>query len=139
MSKRKVSPVKDSSPTMPKPSPAEYPRYTDTFGCAKKTIVGESVRGLYKGMDAPLNGVTPMLAVCFFGFGIGNKIQQKPPEEELIFSRPTKTMEAKPGLLDLWTMPSSYTAREESAASTRARRPLLGDVPASGLYFASYV
>uniref|UniRef100_A0A6M2E4E4 Putative solute carrier family 25 carnitine/acylcarnitine translocase member 20 n=1 Tax=Amblyomma tuberculatum TaxID=48802 RepID=A0A6M2E4E4_9ACAR len=34
-------------------------------------------------MAAPLTGVTPMFAVCFLGFGIGKKIQQKHPEEEL--------------------------------------------------------
>lgn len=35
------------------------------------------------GMAAPLVGVTPMFAVCFLGFGVGKKIQQKTPDEEL--------------------------------------------------------
>lgn len=32
-------------------------------------------RGLYKGMAAPLIGVTPMYAVCFLGFSIGKSLQ----------------------------------------------------------------
>lgn len=36
-------------------------------------------------MAAPITGVTPMFAVCFFGFGVGKKLQQKHPEEELSY------------------------------------------------------
>lgn len=39
--------------------------------------------GLYKGMAAPVVGVTPMFAVCFLGFGIGKKLQQKHPHDDL--------------------------------------------------------
>jgi len=31
--------------------------------------------GLYRGMAAPLIGVTPMYALCFFGYGLGQKLQ----------------------------------------------------------------
>ena len=34
-------------------------------------------------MAAPLMGVTPMFAVCFLGFGIGKKLQQKSPDDKL--------------------------------------------------------
>ena len=34
-------------------------------------------------MGAPFVGVTPMFAVCFLGFGIGKKLQQKSPEDKL--------------------------------------------------------
>eukprot|EP00054_Salpingoeca_dolichothecata_P033264 m.267243 g.267243 ORF g.267243 m.267243 type:complete len:296 (+) comp32667_c0_seq1:139-1026(+) len=34
----------------------------------------EGVRGFYKGMAAPIAGVTPMYALCFFGYGVGKKI-----------------------------------------------------------------
>ncbi|KAJ6668121.1 hypothetical protein lerEdw1_015498 [Lerista edwardsae] len=47
------------------------------------TIKG--VRGLYKGMAAPIVGVTPMFAVCFFGFGLGVKLQQRTPNEVLTY------------------------------------------------------
>lgn len=43
----------------------------------------QGILGLYKGMAAPITGVTPMFAVCFFGFGVGKRLQQKHPEEEL--------------------------------------------------------
>lgn len=36
-------------------------------------------------MAAPITGVTPMFAVCFFGFGVGKKLQQKHPDEELSY------------------------------------------------------
>jgi solute carrier family 25 carnitine/acylcarnitine transporter 20/29 len=34
----------------------------------------EGPLALYKGMSAPLAGVTPMYALCFFGYGVGQKI-----------------------------------------------------------------
>lgn len=69
--------------TMPKPKPGEKPMYSGTFDCAKKIIIREGPLGLYRGMAAPIAGVTPMFAVCFFGFGIGKKLQQKNPDDDL--------------------------------------------------------
>ncbi|GBM49853.1 Mitochondrial carnitine/acylcarnitine carrier protein [Araneus ventricosus] len=69
--------------TMPKPAPGALPLYSGTFDCAKKTVMKEGFLGLYKGMAAPITGVTPMFAVCFFGFGVGKRLQQKHPEEQL--------------------------------------------------------
>ncbi|XP_076357408.1 mitochondrial carnitine/acylcarnitine carrier protein-like [Tachypleus tridentatus] len=69
--------------TMPKPPPGQPPMFTGTFDCARRTVINEGFLGLYKGMAAPIAGVTPMFAVCFFGFGLGKKIQQKHPNEEL--------------------------------------------------------
>lgn len=43
----------------------------------------QGIMGLYRGMAAPIIGVTPMFAVCFFGFGLGKKLQQKHPEDVL--------------------------------------------------------
>lgn len=43
----------------------------------------QGMKGLYKGMAAPIIGVTPMFAVCFFGFGLGKKLQQKSPDDIL--------------------------------------------------------
>lgn len=42
---------------------------------------------MYKGMAAPIAGVTPMYAVCFLGFGLGKKLQQKNPDDELTYSQ----------------------------------------------------
>jgi len=61
--------------TMPEPKLGESPLYSGTFDCAKKTVSREGFLGLYKGMAAPLIGVTPMYAVCFFGFGLGKSLQ----------------------------------------------------------------
>jgi solute carrier family 25 carnitine/acylcarnitine transporter 20/29 len=54
----------------------------DFFAQAK-----EGLFGLYKGMAAPIAGVTPMYAVCFLGFGFGKKLQQDTPESTLTFAQ----------------------------------------------------
>lgn len=36
-------------------------------------------------MAAPLTGVSPMFAICFLGFGIGKKLQQKHPHDDLTY------------------------------------------------------
>lgn len=48
-----------------------------------KTMRREGVLGLYRGMAAPLAGVTPMYAVCFLGYDIGQRLQRKTPNEQL--------------------------------------------------------
>lgn len=61
--------------TMPDVKPGQSPIYSGTMDCAKKIVANEGVKGLYKGMFAPLIGVTPMYAVCFLGFGVGKSLQ----------------------------------------------------------------
>lgn len=39
----------------------------------------QGVLGLYKGLGAPLAGVTPMMAISFFGFGLGKQLLQSDP------------------------------------------------------------
>lgn len=34
-------------------------------------------------MSAPITGVAPIFAMSFFGFGLGKRLQQKNPEDEL--------------------------------------------------------
>lgn len=58
--------------------------YKGTFDCTKQIIKNEGFLGLYKGMAAPIIGVTPMYAICFFSFTVGKKLQQK--SEDHIFS-----------------------------------------------------
>ncbi|XP_041946024.1 cAMP-dependent protein kinase type II-alpha regulatory subunit-like isoform X2 [Alosa sapidissima] len=71
--------------TQTKPAPGQSPLYAGTFDCFKQTLAKEGVKGLYKGMAAPIIGVTPMFAVCFFGFGLGKKLQQKTPDDILTY------------------------------------------------------
>ncbi|WAR25342.1 MCAT-like protein [Mya arenaria] len=71
--------------TMPKPLPGQSPLYKGTWDCAMQTIRKEGPKGLYKGMAAPLAGVSPMFAICFLGFGIGKKLQQKHPHDDLTY------------------------------------------------------
>ncbi|XP_074053991.1 mitochondrial carnitine/acylcarnitine carrier protein [Macrotis lagotis] len=75
--------VKVRLQTQPKNLPGQPPLYSGTFDCFKKTLFREGIRGLYRGMAAPLVGSTPMFAVCFFGFGLGKRLQQKHPEDVL--------------------------------------------------------
>lgn len=35
------------------------------------------------GMSAPLTGVAPIFAMSFFGFGLGKRLQQKTPDQQL--------------------------------------------------------
>lgn len=54
--------------------PGQKPPYAGTLDCAQKIVAKEGVAGLYRGMSAPLTGVTPMYALCFWGYGIGKKV-----------------------------------------------------------------
>ncbi|XP_065845992.1 mitochondrial carnitine/acylcarnitine carrier protein-like [Oscarella lobularis] len=70
--------------TMPVPPPGEPPMYKGTLDCVQKTFANEGIRGFYKGMAAPIVGVTPIFAVSFWGYAVGKKIQKWiNPEKEL--------------------------------------------------------
>eukprot|EP00123_Amoebidium_parasiticum_P019525 comp26309_c0_seq1/m.47095 comp26309_c0_seq1/g.47095 ORF comp26309_c0_seq1/g.47095 comp26309_c0_seq1/m.47095 type:complete len:317 (-) comp26309_c0_seq1:587-1537(-) len=54
--------------------PGQEPPFKGTWDCIRKTVAKDGVKGLYRGMAAPIVGVTPMYALCFFGYGVGKKI-----------------------------------------------------------------
>lgn len=54
--------------------PGQPPPYRGTLDCALKMVKGEGPLSLYRGMSAPLVGVTPMYALCFLGYEIGKRI-----------------------------------------------------------------
>jgi len=49
----------------------EYSGAMDVF---KKTLARDGVKGLYRGMASPLIGITPVFAVCFWGYDVGQRI-----------------------------------------------------------------
>ncbi|XP_054636371.1 mitochondrial carnitine/acylcarnitine carrier protein isoform X1 [Dunckerocampus dactyliophorus] len=75
--------VKVRLQTQPKASCSQYVLYKGTYDCFRKTVSKEGLLGLYKGMGAPLVGVAPMMAISFFGFGLGKQLQQTDPGQPL--------------------------------------------------------
>ncbi|XP_072437938.1 protein kinase, cAMP-dependent, regulatory, type II, alpha A isoform X2 [Chiloscyllium punctatum] len=151
--------------TQPKPLPGQAPMFKGTIDCFYKTLVREGVRGLYKGMAAPIVGVAPMFAVCFFGFGLGKKLQQKNIEDVLTYpqlfaagmlSGVFTTVIMAPGerikcLLQIqaatgekkYAGPLDCAKQIYKASGIRGIYKgtvltLMRDVPASGMYFMTY-
>lgn len=152
--------------TQTKPLPGQVPLYTGTLDCAKKIIAKEGFFGLYKGMAAPLGGVAPMFAICFFGYGIGKKLQT-PHGEKGDYTLPQlfaagmlsgvfTTVIMAPGerIKCLLQIQHSAVEKKYSGMADCAKQlyreggirsvyrgtglTLMRDVPASGVYFASY-
>ncbi|ODV90220.1 hypothetical protein CANCADRAFT_25309 [Tortispora caseinolytica NRRL Y-17796] len=49
-------------------------QYAGTLDALKKTIAHDGPKGLYRGVTAPLLGVTPMFAISFWGYDLGKQI-----------------------------------------------------------------
>ena len=47
---------------------------TSVFGMLSNTLAKEGVRGLYRGVSAPLTAVTPMFAVSFWSYDMGQRV-----------------------------------------------------------------
>lgn len=154
--------------TMPKLGPGESPLYRGTFDCAKKIFVKEGVRGLFRGMAAPIMGVGPVFAICFYGNSLGEKLQQTHPDEELgmiqhfaagMLAGVLTTSILAPGerikcLLQVQQAQTGPAATKYAGPRDCAKQlyregglrsvfkgsaaTLLRDVPASGMYFMSY-
>lgn len=54
--------------------PGQEPPYRGAMDCARKIVAAEGFRGLYRGMAAPLTGVTPIFAVAFWGYDLGKQM-----------------------------------------------------------------
>ncbi len=54
--------------------PGKPPPFTGTFDCLKKTFVKDGIRGVYRGVSAPITAVAPIFAVCFWGYDQGCKL-----------------------------------------------------------------
>ncbi|TPX36555.1 hypothetical protein SmJEL517_g01301 [Synchytrium microbalum] len=57
--------------------------YSGLVDCFKKTVAKEGLLGLYKGMSSPLIGVTPMFALSFWSYDLGQSlVYQMTPKRE---------------------------------------------------------
>ncbi|XP_051947702.1 mitochondrial carnitine/acylcarnitine carrier protein [Xyrauchen texanus] len=139
--------------------------YRGTFDCFRKTVSKEGIFGLYKGMGAPLAGVTPMMAMNFFGFGLGKDLLQRDPSVPLTYAQiylagmlagVFTTVIVAPGervkcLLQIQSSAGQlkYTGpvncaltlyREHGICSVYKGTvlTLIRDVPSNGLYFLTY-
>ncbi|XFG12609.1 hypothetical protein AB1E19_016233 [Capra hircus] len=157
--------VKVRLQTQPPSLPGQPPMYSGTFDCFRKTLMREGIRGLYRGMAAPIVGVTPMFAVCFFGFGLGKKLQQKHPEDVLsypqIFAAGMLSGVFTTGIMTPGERIKCLLQIQASSGETKYAGPLdcakklykeagirgiykgtvltlMRDVPASGMYFMTY-
>nr|XP_033778596.1 mitochondrial carnitine/acylcarnitine carrier protein-like isoform X1 [Geotrypetes seraphini]XP_033778605.1 mitochondrial carnitine/acylcarnitine carrier protein-like isoform X1 [Geotrypetes seraphini] len=77
--------IKVNMQTQKKPHPGQTLLYKSTFDCFLKITASQGLRGLYKGMGAPLAGITPTMALAFFGYGLGKRLQQQSPNDNLTF------------------------------------------------------
>ncbi|KAG2455660.1 MCAT protein, partial [Polypterus senegalus] len=127
------------------------------------TIKG--VLGLYKGMGAPLAGVSPMMAIGFFGFGLGKRLQQNEVGHPLTYPQVfaagmlaglLTTVIVAPGerikcLLQIQANSGlvKYSGPVDCAVQLYRERgirsvfkgtglTLMRDIPSSGIYFMSY-
>nr|XP_014344657.1 PREDICTED: mitochondrial carnitine/acylcarnitine carrier protein-like [Latimeria chalumnae] len=157
--------VKVRLQTQPIPLPQQRPLYAGTADCLRKTITKEGFLGLYKGMGAPMLGVTPMIAICFFGYGLGKKLQQKQPEDPLTYLQLFNagmlagfftTVIVAPGdrikcLLQIQASSSSMKYAGPLDCVTQLYKEsgirgvykgtlltIIRDVPATGIYFMTY-
>ncbi|VDK81495.1 unnamed protein product [Litomosoides sigmodontis] len=161
--------VKVRLQTMPKLAPGARPLYTGALDCARQTIVKEGFFALYKGMSAPIIGVTPLFAVYFGSCSFGKWLQQTSPDQEMTFVQNLlsgglagvfTTVIMVPGerikcLLQVQHAGSTGPSSEHYTGPVDVFRKLykqggirsiyrgsmatlLRDVPASGIYLATY-
>nr|XP_012149588.1 PREDICTED: congested-like trachea protein isoform X2 [Megachile rotundata] len=143
--------------TMPVPGPKELPLYSGTLDCTRKTIAQEGIRGLYKGMGAPLCGVAPIFAISFYGYGLGKQLIRKTEDEQLTplklfyagaFSGIFTTIIMAPGerikcLLQIQQNDINPKYKGPIDCAKRLYKEggiksIYKDIPASGMYFMTY-
>jgi len=61
--------IQTASSTAGSPTPS-------VFGMLRKTLATEGIRGIYRGVSAPIFATSPMFAVSFWGYDMGKRIVQ---------------------------------------------------------------
>lgn len=72
---------------MPLPGPGQPPKYKGIIDCTVKMFTTEGVRGFYRGISAPLVGVTPIYAVDFAVYAAGKRLFQSDNRTKLTYSQ----------------------------------------------------
>jgi solute carrier family 25 (mitochondrial carnitine/acylcarnitine transporter), member 20/29 len=54
--------------------PSTPPLYANTLDCTIKLWRSEGMRGLYRGLSVPVAGITPVFALSFWGYGVGQRM-----------------------------------------------------------------
>ncbi|XP_069065594.1 mitochondrial carnitine/acylcarnitine carrier protein-like [Pleurodeles waltl] len=73
--------IKVNMQTQARPLPGQPPLYKNTLDCFRKISAQKGIHGLYKGLGAPLAGITPIMAITFFGYGLAKRLQLKGPDD----------------------------------------------------------
>eukprot|EP00297_Palpitomonas_bilix_P013027 CAMPEP_0113894014 /NCGR_PEP_ID=MMETSP0780_2-20120614/16442_1 /TAXON_ID=652834 /ORGANISM="Palpitomonas bilix" /LENGTH=298 /DNA_ID=CAMNT_0000884427 /DNA_START=36 /DNA_END=932 /DNA_ORIENTATION=- /assembly_acc=CAM_ASM_000599 len=145
------------------------PLYTGAMDCFQKTVKKEGFLGLYRGMAAPIVGVAPLYALCFLAYDTGKKLQGAERDDDLsllqhgyagALAGVATTAIMAPGerlkcLLQIQEqqpkeVPRKYKGTGDAAVKLYKEggirslyrgtvATLLRDVPATFMYFASYV
>uniref|UniRef100_A0A915M7T5 Uncharacterized protein n=1 Tax=Meloidogyne javanica TaxID=6303 RepID=A0A915M7T5_MELJA len=138
--------VKVRLQTMPRPINGQKPLYTGAIDCARQTVTKEGFFALYKGMAAPLVGVSPLFAVFFGGTAVGKWLLQKDPNQKLTFSQNftagaiagifTTSVMVPDGPVDV--VKKLYKEGGIKSIYRGTGATLLRDIPASGAYISVY-
>ena len=56
--------------------PGQAPPFTSTFDCISKTLAKDGIRGVYRGVSAPIIAIAPIYAVCFWGYDMGQRLSR---------------------------------------------------------------
>jgi len=50
--------------------------YKGAMDCTRQIVAKDGFKGLYRGMSAPITGVTPIFAICFWGYDMGQRLSR---------------------------------------------------------------
>lgn len=105
------------------------PIYTGALDCLKKTIKADGIRGLYRGMLAPVLMATPVTAVTFYSLAIGKKLQLDDPNQE-----PTIPQYLKAGLFCGFCVGFFYGPAERLKCLLQTQNPTGGVAKYNGMF-----